>query len=153
MRVNPKVLLLVEDSRDDAELILSTLINFKPKAKIIHVKDGAEAMDYLFARSAKYAGRALPHCILLDLKIPKIPGLEVLKQIRTSEELAKIPVVVFTSSKEEPDILESYRLNASSYLQKPIDFDEFEETVKQLGIYWIALNHYPSSWENAGAFT
>ncbi len=152
MRSSQKILMLVEDSRDDAELIVSTLRDSEFKPHIIHVKDGAEALDYFFARTDRYKDRRLPHCILLDLKIPKIFGLEVLRQIRMSHEGAKIPVIVFTSSQEESDVIESYRFNVNSYLQKPIDSDDFEEAVLRLSQYWMMMNHYPASWELVGGY-
>ncbi len=145
-----KTVLLIEDNADDAELTLSVLKASLLKAQIVHVKDGAEALDYIFARTSKHLTRAFPHLILLDLKIPKISGLEVLRKLRASPEGANVPVIVFTSSKEQSDIVESYRLNVNSYLQKPINFDEYEATVRRLGIYWIAMNQYPPSWEKVG---
>ncbi len=146
----PKTVLLVEDNADDAELTLSALQTSTLKAQIVHVKDGAEALDYIFARTSQHLSRVFPHWILLDLKIPKISGLEVLRKLRASPEGANVPVVVFTSSKEQSDIVESYRLNVNSYLQKPINFDEYEATVRRLGVYWIAMNQYPPSWEKLG---
>lgn len=145
-----KTVLLIEDNADDAELMLSILKDSALKAHIVHVKDGVEALDYIFARTVAYKDRVLPHWILLDLKIPKISGLEVLKQLRATQLGAKIPVIVFTSSKEQSDIIESYRLDVNSYLQKPIDYDEYESTVKRLGVYWTAMNQYPPSWEKVG---
>lgn len=141
-----KILLLVEDSRDDADLIIGALEDSRLNAQIVLVRDGAEALDYLFERSPRFQGRALPHWILLDLKLPKVSGLEVLRQLRQSPEGAKIPVVVFTSSREEQDIVESYRWNVNSYLQKPIDSEEFERTVRKLDLYWSGMNNYPATW-------
>lgn len=143
----PKVLLLIEDSADDAELVLSTLRDSQLNSQIIHLKDGAEALDYIFARTSHYRDRVLPHWILLDLKIPKISGIDVLRQLRSSNEGAKIPVVVFTSSREESDVIDSYRWNVTSYLQKPIDYEEFETAVQRISFYWAAMNQYPPSWE------
>lgn len=138
-------ILLVEDNPSDAELTLQTL---QENNLVNHVKwlhDGAEALDFLFA-IGEYAGRDItktPKVILLDLKMPKVDGLEVLKQIKDDERTRAIPIVVMTSSREERDIVESYRLGVNSYIVKPVDFDQFSEAVKTLGMYWVLLNQPP----------
>ncbi|HEX2678770.1 MAG TPA: response regulator, partial [Polyangiales bacterium] len=111
------------------------------------VRDGAEALDYLFARGvhAERDGRQLPQVILLDLKLPKIDGLDVLQAIRADERTRRLPVVVLTSSAEEQDIMRSYSLGANSYIRKPVDFDQFVEAVRQLGLYWLVLNRAPQA--------
>lgn len=137
-----KKLLLVEDNSDDELMILETLEKHGFKDQIAIVRDGAAALDYLFARGA-YAERGsedLPQAILLDLRLPKVSGLEVLKQIRASEGTRCIPVVVFTSSSEERDLVESYQLGANSYVRKPVRSAEFARAVQYLGVYWKELN-------------
>lgn len=135
-------ILLVEDNQDDEELTISSLRDARIKNKIDVVRDGAEALEYLEQRG-KYEKVDTPQIILLDLKLPKINGLEILKFIRTSPMLQHLPVVIFTSSKEEKDLIEGYKLGANSYIQKPVDFDEFAKAVNDLGLYWIVLNQYP----------
>ncbi|MES2354310.1 MAG: response regulator [Pseudomonadota bacterium] len=137
-----KIILLVEDNPDDEEL---TLIAFR-KSHIVNdvvvSRDGAEALDYLFG-TGTHAGRDLsimPTVILLDLKLPKVDGLEVLKRLRADDRTRRIPVVVLTSSKEQQDVIESYNLGANSYVRKPVDFLQFMEAAKQLGLYWLVLN-------------
>ncbi len=137
-----KTILLVEDNPDDVEL---TLVAFKENRlanDIAVASDGEEAMDYLFARGS-HAGRdpkAMPSVILLDLKLPKMDGLEVLRALRTDERTRRIPVVVLTSSREQEDIVRSYDLGANSYVRKPVDFSQFLEATRQLGLYWLVLN-------------
>jgi two-component system response regulator len=134
-------ILLVEDNPADVELTLLTLRQSR-LANSIHVaRDGAEALDFLFSRGA-YADRGLPapKVVLLDLKLPKIDGLEVLRAIRHDERTALIPVVLLTSSKEQRDIVSSYQLGVNSYIQKPVDFDQFQQTIRQLGLYWLIVN-------------
>ena len=138
-------ILLVEDNPTDEELTLRALKKGKIANAIFVVRDGAEALDFLFCRG-EYAGRVTllrPKLILLDLKLPKIDGLEVLRQIRNSDLTRLIPVVVLTSSREERDIVESYRLGVNSYIVKPVEFDKFVEAVKNLGWYWLLLNQPP----------
>jgi len=140
-----KSILLVEDNEDDAKL---TLRAFKRNSMLNPVdiaRDGVEALDFLFARNVymERAGKPLPTLILLDLKLPKLDGLGVLKAIRGDERTKLIPVVVLTSSKEEQDLIKSYSLGANSYVRKPVDFAEFIEAVKLLGIYWLTTNQSP----------
>lgn len=138
-------ILLVEDNQDDEEL---TLIAFK-KANILNeiviTRDGQEALDFLYAQG-NYAGRDpgdLPQVILLDLKLPKLSGLEVLERVRSDPRTRLVPVVVMTSSSEEEDILSSYRLGANSYVRKPVEFQRFADSVRQLGLYWLLINQTP----------
>jgi len=140
-----KVILLVEDNPDDEELTLHAFEKIKINNTIVVARNGAEALDYLFGTGA-YAGRDphdLPLVVLLDLKLPKIDGLEVLRRIRANEETQLLPVVLLTSSNEEEDRLKGYMLGANSYVRKPVDFDEFVRAAGQLGLYWILLNEPP----------
>ena len=139
------IILLVEDNADDAELTLRAFRKSKILNEIVVVTDGVEALDYVFASGA-YAGRNLeagPAVILLDLKLPKIGGLEVLRRLRADERTRRIPVVVLTSSNEERDILSSYDLGANSFVRKPVDFAQFLEAAQQLGMYWLVMNEPP----------
>lgn len=135
-------ILLVEDYKDDEELTIAGLREAHIQNKIDVVRDGAEALDYLFQRG-KYEGFKLPHLVFLDLKLPKVSGLEVLKELRASPVTKYLPVVVFTSSREEGDLIESYKLGANSYIQKPVNFDEFSKAVNSLGLYWVVMNQFP----------
>ena len=142
---NNKCILLVEDNPDDATLTLRAFRRSHVMNTIAVVRDGVEALDYLFARGA-YADRAsapLPALVILDLKLPKLDGLGVLKVIREDERTKLMPVVILTSSKEEQDLVSGYALGANSYVRKPVDFNEFLEAVKVLGIYWLAMNQTP----------
>jgi DNA-binding response OmpR family regulator len=141
----PVEILLVEDQPSDADLCLLVLTRKQIASRIVWVKDGAEALDFLFARGA-YAGRSVtdrPRLVLLDLKLPKADGFEVLRQIRADERLVTMPVMVFTSSAEERDIIESYHLGANSYIPKPVDFSSFRQAVEAIGTYWMVLNRAP----------
>lgn len=138
-------ILLVEDNPNDVELEMRVFKKHNLANRVFVVKDGAEALDFLFGRGA-YADRDVnehPQVILLDLKLPKVDGLEVLRQIKSDERTKTIPVVVLTSSKEEKDLTESYKLGVNSYVAKPIKFDEFVQAVAELGLYWLLLNKLP----------
>jgi two-component system response regulator len=140
-------ILLVEDNPNDAELSLYALRKHRIANRIHLTKDGSEAIEYLFGEGA-YEGRNVletPKVILLDLKLPKVDGLEVLKRIKSDPRTHQIPVVVLTSSREDRDIIESYKLGVNSYIVKPIDFEQFSESVRQLGFYWVLLNESPVS--------
>ncbi len=145
-----KSILLVEDNPDDVELTMMALKENYIANRIDVVTDGAEALDYLFC-TGKYEGRdknAMPAIILLDLRLPKLDGLEVLKRIREDERTSLLPVVILTSSKEEKDLVNGYKLGANSYIQKPVDFKQFAEAVRNLGLYWLVLNEPPPVAEN-----
>ena len=140
-----KIILLVEDNPDDVELTVRILKQNNVLNEVVVVNDGAEALDYLFGTGA-YAGRdmsVMPTVILLDLRLPKIDGLEVLRKLRADERTKIIPVVVLTSSKEERDLVDSYSLGANSYVRKPLDSAEFENAVRQLGLFWLLVNEPP----------
>ncbi len=139
--MSKKVILLVEDNPDDELLTMRALKKNNVINDIVLCRNGVEAIDYLFGKNSDETD--LPQLILLDLKLPKIDGLEVLRKIRTSERTRFLPVVVLTSSKEERDIVESYKLGANSYIQKPVDFSQFVEAVKQLQLYWLVMNVSP----------
>jgi two-component system response regulator len=142
-----KVILLVEDNPRDEALTLRALKKSNIANEVIVVRDGVEALDYLFGTGA-YAGRdrnVLPQVMLLDLKLPKLDGLQVLQQMRADQRTRRVPVVVFTSSNEEEDIISSYNLGANSYVRKPVDFEHFVEATKQLGLYWLVLNEPATS--------
>ncbi|MGO8815088.1 MAG: response regulator [Terriglobia bacterium] len=140
-----KVILLVEDNPDDEALTLRAFKKNNIMNDVVVARDGAEALDYLFGMN-QYAGRDVrdwPSMVLLDLKLPKVSGLDVLKKIRTDGRTRAIPVVVLTSSKEEQDVAESYGLGVNSYVRKPVDFSQFLEAVKHIGLYWLLLNEPP----------
>jgi two-component system response regulator len=142
-----KAILLVEDNPDDEALTLRALKRNKILNEVVVVRDGAEALDYLLLQG-QYADRdkkELPEVVLLDLKLPKIDGLEVLRRIREHDRTRRLPVVILTSSNEEGDIFTGYDLGANSYIRKPVDFKQFMEAVRQLGIYWLVLNVSPPS--------
>jgi len=140
-------ILLVEDNLNDAELSLYALKKFKIANRIHHARDGAEALEYLFGVETETSSShpQIPRLILLDLKLPKVDGLEVLKRIKASKATRTIPVVVLTSSREERDIIESYNLGVNSYIVKPIDFEQFTEAIRNVGLYWLLLNQVPAS--------
>jgi two-component system, response regulator len=140
--VSTRVILLVEDNPDDEELTLRALKKSNISNPVAVARDGVEALDYVFARGA-YAGRDTreqPQVVLLDLKLPKLDGLEVLRALRSEPRTKRLPVVILTSSAEEQDILAGYDLGANSYIRKPVDFTQFVEAVRQLGLYWLVLN-------------
>jgi two-component system, response regulator len=135
-------ILLVEDNQDDMDLALHALKREKLANNIFVVRDGEEALDFLFCREA-FAHRSFDHppkLVLLDLKLPKVDGMAVLKQVKSDPRTKTIPVVIMTSSKEERDLVAGYNLGANSYIQKPVDFDQFRETVKSVGLYWLVTN-------------
>jgi two-component system response regulator len=138
-------ILLVEDNMNDAELTIRALKKNNVANHIIHLKDGAAALDFLFGKG-QYEGRDTgnkPRVILLDLKMPKLDGLEILEKLKSNDLTKLIPVVMLTSSKEDPDIKRAYQLGANSYIVKPVDFESFRKTVNELGVYWIMLNQPP----------
>ncbi|HTF57345.1 MAG TPA: response regulator [Planctomycetota bacterium] len=145
MTTNPVDILLVEDNPQDAEMTIRALKKYHLANSVQHVTDGAQALEYIFATGA-YSTRRVedrPKVVLLDLKLPKVDGLEVLRKIKADDRSKLIPVVVLTSSKEERDMVESYRLGVNSYITKPVEFEKFMEAVKQLGLYWLLLNGIP----------
>ncbi|MEO5685046.1 MAG: response regulator [Chitinophagaceae bacterium] len=135
-------ILLVEDNASDAEMTINALKQNGLAGKLLHMKDGAAGLDYIFGEG-KYAGRQVedtPKVIMLDLKMPKINGLEVLKRLKDDERTKRIPVVILTSSNEDPDIVKCYDLGANSYVVKPVEFDEFQKVIAELGLYWMFVN-------------
>lgn len=145
--MNQKTILLVEDNADDEALTLRALNKNKVANKIIVVRDGAEALEYLFCTGA-YADRDPhdpPQITLLDLKLPKVDGLEVLSQVRANPTTKMLPIVILTSSREEQDLMKAYTNGANSYVRKPVDFNEFVEAIGKLGLYWLILNESPPS--------
>ncbi len=145
MSKGPVEILLVEDNPHDVELALHALHKNNFSNRLHVVRDGAEALDFIFG-TGPYADRSVneaPKVVLLDLKMPKVDGLEVLKRVKADPRTRMIPVVVLTSSREESDIVASYQLGANSYIVKPVDFQQFTEAVRQLGLYWLLLNHPP----------
>jgi two-component system response regulator len=140
--MNDKVILLVEDNPRDEALTLRALKKSNIVNEVVVAHDGVEALDYLLG-TGTYAGRdmdMMPQLILLDLKLPKVNGLQVLQAIRSDERIRRLPVVIFTSSSEEEDMIKSYDLGANSYVRKPVDFEQFLEATRQLGMYWLVLN-------------
>ena len=143
--MDEKMILLVEDNPDDEALTLRALRKHNIGNKVFVVRDGAEALDFLFCTGA-YADRDpndIPQVTLLDLKLPKVDGLEVLRRLRADNRTCLLPIVILTSSNEERDLIEGYKNGANSYVRKPVDFSEFLEAVRQLGLYWLVLNHAP----------
>jgi two-component system response regulator len=140
-----KIILLVEDNPDDVKLTMRALKKANVLNDVVVAQDGAEAIEYLFG-TGKYAGRDVdqkPQVVLLDLKMPKVDGLEVLQRIRADERTRLLPVVILTTSSEDKDRVSSYKLGANSYVRKPVDFNQFTEAVRQLGLYWLLLNEGP----------
>lgn len=149
--MSEKMIMLVEDNPDDEELTLRALKQAKIANEVVVTRDGQEALDFAFGKG-KYEGRDLsrmPAAILLDLKLPKLSGLDVLQRLRADERTKLIPVVVLTSSSEEEDMLRSYRSGANSYVRKPVGFGDFANAVSQLGMYWLLLNEPPPAWPGA----
>lgn len=145
--MNGKVILLVEDNQDDEELALLAFEKGQVLNEVVIARDGVEALDYLFARGA-HLGRnsaVLPQMMLLDLKLPRVDGLEVLRQVRADPRTRRLPVVILTSSREDEDLMRGYDLGANSYVRKPVDFGQFVEAVRQLQMYWLLLNEPPPS--------
>ena len=143
--IQPKLILLVEDNPDDEDLTIMALRENNMKNEVVVAHDGAEALDYLFG-TGQHAGRDLavmPALTLLDLKLPKLSGLEVLKRIRANERTRLLPVVILTSSKEEVDLIAGYKLGCNGYVRKPVSFPEFVEATKQVGLFWLLLNETP----------
>lgn len=145
--MDSKTILLVEDNPDDEALTLRALQKNNIKNEVVVAHDGAEALEYLFG-TGKYAGRdtnLTPQVVLLDLKLPKVEGLEVLRRVRADQRTKLLPVVILTSSNEEQDRIDGYGLGANSYVRKPVDFSQFLEAARQLGLYWLILNETPPS--------
>lgn len=141
--INPVEILLVEDNPRDAELTIRALKKNNLANHLVHVEDGAEALDFLFGRG-KYEGQEMdrsPRVVLLDLKLPKVDGLEVLRILKQDERTRNIPVVVVTSSREDPDMRSAYALGVNSYVIKPVQFDAFVDAMSRLGVYWLMVNH------------
>ncbi|HBX70104.1 MAG TPA: two-component system response regulator [Chloroflexi bacterium] len=145
MIANKKVILLVEDNPDDELLTLRAMSKHNIANDIVVAHDGAEALEYIFGSETQPDRQRVerPQVILLDLNLPKVGGLTVLEKIRKNPQTALYPVVILTSSKEEMDLVESYRLGANSYIRKPVDFNQFSEAIRQLGLYWLVLNEVP----------
>ncbi len=145
------MILLVEDNADDEALTMRALKKNNISNQIVITRDGVEALDFLFG-TGPYAGHEteVPQLILLDLKLPKLDGFEVLKRLRADPRTRLIPVVILTSSKEQQDIVQGYGLGANSYVRKPVDFQQFIESVRQLGLYWLVINERPSPEHSSG---
>lgn len=141
MPMDHKIILLVEDNADDEELTLRAFRKNNIRNEVRVARDGQEAIDYFFAEGA--SANPVPAMVLLDLKLPKVDGLEVLRRIRSDQRTCILPIIILTSSKEEQDIVSGYRLGANSYIRKPVDFNNFSEAIRQLGLYWLVLNEPP----------
>jgi two-component system response regulator len=143
--VNPGKILLVEDNPDDIALTMRALKSHNITNDVVVAQDGVEAIEYLFGTTTRPAPAELPAVVLLDLKLPKINGMEVLQRIRSEERTRLLPVVILTSSDEERDVIDGYSLGANSYVRKPVDFVEFTKAAQQLGLYWLLMNRTPPS--------
>jgi CheY-like chemotaxis protein len=145
MMIDLKKILLVEDNQNDLELTIEALSEHNLANRVVALSDGVEALDYLFYRGA-YAKRAVenPAVILLDIKMPRMDGIEVLEEIKSNDELKKIPIVMLTSSREEPDLKKCYNLGVNAYVVKPVNFRDFFDVVKQLGVFWAVINQLPN---------
>lgn len=143
--MDEKAILLVDDNQDDVELTMRAFKKNNIRNPMVVARDGAEALDYLFGagRYARRDTRDLPQVVLLDIKMPRMDGLQVLERIRLDDRTRLLPVVILTSSKEEQDMLKGYRLGCNSYVRKPVSFDEFLDSARQLGLYWLLLNQPP----------
>ncbi|MGD9613555.1 MAG: response regulator [Kiritimatiellia bacterium] len=141
--LDQRPILLVEDNPDDEALTLRALKKNNVANRVVVARDGAEALEFLFPGGGRLSGDALPALILLDLKLPKVDGLEVLKRLRSDARTQLVPVVILTSSKEERDLVSGYRLGCNSYIRKPVDFEQFTDAIRQLGMYWLVLNEVP----------
>jgi len=150
MDQDPVEILLIEDNPDEAQLTIRSLKNHNLANRLMHIDDGEEALEFIFS-TGKYEGNKLPFnpkVILLDLKLPKVDGLEILRRLKADELTKMFPVVVLTSSKEERDIIESYKLGVNSYIVKPVNFESFSKAVLELGLYWMLLNQGPPTEGN-----
>jgi two-component system response regulator len=144
-KFNEVEILLVEDNMSDAELITRALRKVNLSNNLVHVKDGAEALDFIFAKGefAEREAKKMPKVILLDIKMPRVDGIEVLRQVKGNEDTKQIPIVIMTSSKEEQDIIISYKLGVNSFVVKPVEFHDFAKAVSELGLYWVLVNQPP----------
>lgn len=145
MKIDRVEILLIEDNPDEAELTIRSLKKNNLTNHLVHISDGAEALDFIFAKGIHAGNGSViqPKLILLDLKLPKVDGLEILRQLKSDEETKSIPVVVLTSSSQDKDIIESYRLGVNSYIVKPVNFESFAKAITELGMYWLLLNKDP----------
>jgi CheY-like chemotaxis protein len=141
--MNSKIILLVEDNPSDIELTRRALEKSHIANEMVVAEDGQEALDYLFGKATDPGSGELPAVVLLDLKLPKVDGHEVLRRIRSGERTRRLPVIILTTSKEEQDVAQSYDLGANSYIRKPVDFVQFAQAIQQLGLYWLVLNEIP----------
>ena len=145
MLQNQVEILLIEDNPDEAELAIRSLRKNNLANNLVHIDDGAEALDYIFCRGS-HQGNSMtfnPKVILLDLKLPKVSGLEILRQLKADDRTKMIPVVILTSSKEDSDLMEGYKLGTNSYIVKPVNFESFAKAIAELGLYWVILNQQP----------
>jgi two-component system response regulator len=146
MNIRDEIILLVEDNPDDVELTMRAFLKNNIANKVVVARDGVEALDYLFCQGTYNSRNSedKPRLILLDLKLPKLDGLQVLERLRADERTKLVPVVILTSSKEEQDLISGYKSGANSYVRKPVDFNQFVEAVRQIGLYWLLINEPPN---------